>query len=391
MNAKILVGLVTFAAVVGAAPAAMSQVSPVTVENPWIVNDRVADTHNIATMGATYVNAYTPDGVVAPASDEEKAINIYNNQKRRLYHWADEPPGTGGDINDPTYNQNVFGWSLCGRHATQARTIANAAGLGQRQIGLPGHWVYEVQYDGTWHTFDTMCTHYTYSRGAPRHINSADEIKMDNTLITLAQAEGRACPGLLLCGDDPTGYAAGYNSWGDFGGGVPSTTWTGNMNLRRGEAFYRGWDAWENEHPTAYTDADSGAVPGPDPPYHHEAQHDWKDYVNWLYWEPYGLVDPYIHPSKATYRRWANGTDTITPDFQTAAYQSLLYSSTNIATYYTDGLTPDLHVNATGTLAEAVFRVQVPFYLVDGTISGTFTRATTSDINRIYTSPDGEI
>ena len=60
----------------------------VTIHNPWLVNDRVADTHNLATMGATYVNAYTPDGVVAPANDEAKAINIYNNQKRRLYHWG---------------------------------------------------------------------------------------------------------------------------------------------------------------------------------------------------------------------------------------------------------------------------------------------------------------
>jgi chitodextrinase len=58
-------------------------VVPVVVHNPWVVNDRVADTHNLATMGATYVNAYTPDGVVAPASDENKAINIYDNQKRR--------------------------------------------------------------------------------------------------------------------------------------------------------------------------------------------------------------------------------------------------------------------------------------------------------------------
>ena len=64
----------------------------VVINNPWIVNDRVADTHNITTMATTYINAYTPDGVIAPASNDAKAINLYNNQKRRLYHWADEPP-----------------------------------------------------------------------------------------------------------------------------------------------------------------------------------------------------------------------------------------------------------------------------------------------------------
>ena len=118
---------------------------PVIVHNPWLVNDRVADTHNLSTMAATYVNAYTPNGVVPPASNQDKAINIYNNQKRRLYHWADEPPSVGGnDINDPTYNQNVFGWGLCGRHASQACTIANAAGFGQRKIAVPGDWQYGV-------------------------------------------------------------------------------------------------------------------------------------------------------------------------------------------------------------------------------------------------------
>ncbi len=93
----------------------MPPILPVTVHNPWLTNDRVADTHNITTMAATYVNAYTPDGVVTSSNPETRAINIYNNQKRRLYHWADQPPNVGGFIiEDPTYTQNVFGWALCG-------------------------------------------------------------------------------------------------------------------------------------------------------------------------------------------------------------------------------------------------------------------------------------
>jgi hypothetical protein len=179
-------------------PVLLLGVSPtvaVTIHNPWIVNDRVADAHNINTMAATYVNSYTPDGVVTPPDDQAKAINIYDNQKRRLYHWADEPPGTGGNINDPTYNQNVFGWSLCGRHASQACTIVKAAGLTQRKISFPGHWTYEVQYDGTYHQFDTMCTHYVYNRATPRKVCSCAEISADHTLELNAVAEGRACPG----------------------------------------------------------------------------------------------------------------------------------------------------------------------------------------------------
>ncbi len=363
----------------------------VTINNPWIVNDRVADTHNITTMAATYVKSYTPSGVVSPSTDEDKAINIYNNQKRRLYHWADEPPGPG-DINDPTYNQNVFGWCLCGRHASQACTIVKNAGLGMRKIGLPGHWIYEVQYsDSTWHTYDTMCTQYDFTRGTPHHVSSCAEISADHTLITSAIAEGRACPGLLLCGDDPDGYCGMVDHWSDYGdpGVVPA--WNGNMNVRTGEVFYRGWDSWASEFPTPHTDADGYS--GPDSPYHHEANKDYKDYVNIFYWEPYQLTSAQSTavniPMIPTYRRWANGTDTITPDFRSAAYQALLYSSTNIATYYTDGVTPDLHANTTGTLAEAVFQVQVPFYLTDGAISGTFTRTNSGDITAICTSPDG--
>ena len=144
----------------------MPPIVPVVVHNPWLVNDRVADTHNLNTMAATYVNDYTTSPMTPPANNQAKAINIYNNQKRRLYHWADEPPSVGGnDINDPTYNQNVFGWGLCGRHASQACTIASVAGLGQRKIAVPGDWQYELNYDGGWHLFHTMMTFYVFTRG----------------------------------------------------------------------------------------------------------------------------------------------------------------------------------------------------------------------------------
>jgi hypothetical protein len=368
-------------------------ITPVVVHNPWIKNDRVADTHNITTMGATYVNDYTPNGVVAPVSDEAKAINIYNNQKRRLYHWADEPPGVGGDINDPTYNQNVFGWSLCGRHASQACTIAQAAGggLSQRRIGLPGHWIYEVQYgDGTFHAYDTMTTMYVYNKATPRKVASCAEMKADTTLLANAVADGRACPGFLLCGDSVSGYQSMINSWSSYGSGAVATTWNGNMDLRFGQSFLRTWEAWQNEHPTPVTDADSGNIPGPDAPYHHECQNDWKDTVNYNYWEPYGQVISYIHTSKATYRRWSNGTDTLTPDFRSAGYQSMLDgTSHDVATYYNDGVTPDLHGATVGVQGEAIFKIDVPFYITDASFSGDFVKTNAGDVCKVYVSTNG--
>jgi hypothetical protein len=368
----------------------MPPIVPVTVHNPWIVNDRVADTHNITTIGATYVNAYTPDGVVAPTSDEAKAINIYNNQKRRLYHWADEPPAVGGNaISDPTYNQNVFGWSLCGRHADQACTIANAAGLGQRKIGLPGHWIYEVRYaDSTYHTYDTMTTMYVYNKASPASVASCAQMKADSTLLNNAVADGRACPGFLLCGDSVSWYQDAVSSWSDGGSGVVTTHWTGNMDLRLGQSFKRTWEAWQNEHPTPRTNADS--MPGLDPPYHHECQNDWKDYVNYNYWEPYGVIISYIHTGKATYRRWSNGTDTLAPDFTSAGYQSMLESgSTNLATYNDDQLSPDLHTNTVGTQGEAIFKISVPYYITDANVSGDFVKTNATDVCKLYFSSNG--
>ncbi len=365
---------------------------PVTVHNPWLVNDRVADTHNINTMAATYVNAYTPDGVIAPASDEAKAINIYNNQKRRLYHWADEPPMVGGnDINDPTYDQNVFGWCLCGRHASQACTIVKAAGLATRKIALPGHWVYEVQYsDGTYHLYDTMTTMYLYNRANPRRVASCTEVQADNSLMLNAVAENRTCPGFLLCGDDPGWYADALNHWGDSGDGAATPLWTGNMDLRLGQSFERTWQAWQNEYPTPHSDADGGNIAGPDAPYHHECQQDWQDYVNWPYWEPYGVILPYVNTSKATYRRWSNGTDTLAPDFRSAGYQAMLEPATHdLATYNADALTPELHTAAVGVQGEAIFKITLPFYLTDASFSGDFVKTNASDVCKVYFSGDG--
>ncbi len=363
--------------------------APVTVHDPWLVNDRVADTHNLGTMAATYVNAYTPDGVVPPASDEDKAINIYDNQKRRLYHWADEPPGVGGDINDPTYNQNVFGWCLCGRHASQACTIAQAAGLGERKINLPGHWIYEVQYsDGSWHAYDTMTTMYVYDKGTPRNVASCAEMKSDPSILADAVVDGRTCPGFLLCGDTVDWYQSAVTSWSDSGSGAVTAAWTGDMDLRLGESFKRTSESWVDQHPTPHT-----GTP-PNPPYHHEARRDYRDYVNSPYWEPYELTSDestainigYI----PTFRRWANGTDTLAPDFRSGDYQALLDSASHdIATYYTDGLTPDLHPATVGTTGEAVFKISVPFYLTDASFSGEFVKTNASDVCNVQFSTNG--
>ncbi len=77
------------------------------------------------------------------------------------------------------------------------------------------------------------------------------------------------------------------------------------------------------------------------------------------------------------------------PDFHTQAYQAMLASSSNIATFADDGLSPDLHPASADTQAEAVFHVKIPFYLTDANISGDFTRTNPGDVAMIQVSPDG--
>jgi len=361
-------------------------IEPVVVSNPWIVNDRVADCRNRSTLGATFYKAYTPDGVIEPTTNQQRVINSYNNFKRRYYHWADQPP----NYSDVVSNLNVFGWALCGRHANASCEILQAIedhgafGIGTRMIALPGHWIYEANYDGAWHAFCTMTTMYVYEDAGCTTIASCEDIKNNHSLMLSPYC---TCPGYLLCGDTPEWYVGAIDSYSPSGAGGASTAHSMDMALRMGEAFTRTWQAWPGQHPPSVTDADS--VPGVDPPYHHECQHDWKDSVNWPYWEPYGLVDPAIAGTKATYRRWSNGTYVLEPDFRSAGYQACLDSSSNIATYNDDALTPDLHVAAVDAPAEVVFHLDSPFYLTDAWVDGSFVRADSGDVNRIYVSTNG--
>ena len=320
-------------------------VPAVTIQNPWIVNDRVADCRTETTMGNTFINSYQPGGVTFPSTNEEKAINCYDNIKRRFYHWGAFPP----DYRNTLKNINVFGWALCGSHATfNTKLLEYVTGINGRRVSIASgaHTCYEAEYDGAWHFFDTMCTFYVFTRGASPHVASGAECAADHTLITDAVAEARACPGFLLCGDDPVWYANGMDSLSVLGG-PDASNHSMDTDLRIGEAVTRTWETWDDQ-----------CCPG-GPHYHHESQYDWKDTVNYPYWEPYALYG--WEGKSVTYRRWANGTIELQPDFRSAGYEaSLEPESTSIATYNQDALTPDMHVAAVGTLAEAVFKISTP-------------------------------
>ena len=115
--------------------------------------------------------------------------------------------------------------------------------------------------------------------------------------------------------------------------------------------------------------------------------------MNFPYWEPYAYdstQNAAINiPYSVTYRRWANGTVVVEPDFRSAGYQADLLSSTNIATYNDDGLTPDLHAATAGTQTEAVFKISCPYYITDAYVEGLFFRNDAGDSNKVYVSNNG--
>ncbi len=63
--------------------------------------------------------------------------------------------------------------------------------------------------------------------------------------------------------------------------------------------------------------------------------------------------------------------------------------SHDIATFYDDAITPDLHPATVGTMAEAVFKVNVPFYITDASFSGDFVKAHTADVCNVFVSTNG--
>ena len=206
-----------------------------------------------------------------------------------------------------------------------------------------------------------------------------------------AVAEGRACPGFLLCGDTPAGEADASTTTATAAAASVTTRWTGNMDLRIGQIVQADLGVLAEPAPDALTDADSAA--GPDPPYHHEASNDWKDYVNFPYWEPYGLIMPDYGSNIAnepTYRRWANGTDTLAPDFRSAAYQAMLDqpATTSPPTTMTPSR-PTCTPATVGTHGEAVFKISVPYYITDASFSGDFVKTNAGDVCKVYVSTNG--
>ncbi len=156
--------------------------------------DRTVDRLDIAHMGRS-LRARGKTG-------EERAIAVWEYVRRTMFHYPMRNE-THADQFDAAKLINVYGYSFCTQQGVVAAALARAAGLKSRVIGIPGHGMYEVKYDGRVHAFCTEFAFYVRTRDADRHIAGMAEMKADPTLISKAREEGRTSKPFLPCAGGP--------------------------------------------------------------------------------------------------------------------------------------------------------------------------------------------
>ena len=87
-------------------------------------------------------------------------------------------------VKDPLKLINSYGHMLCGTVATVHVNLCEAAGMPARVVGVTGHTVNEVFFDGAWHLFDCDMRGYYRKRDGAHAIASLRECLQDATLIS---------------------------------------------------------------------------------------------------------------------------------------------------------------------------------------------------------------
>jgi hypothetical protein len=262
------------------------------VKSPWVTTDRTVDCSSYETI--------LEDVLEEGMSDEEKAIALYNFYRQMVYHYKKLP-----ESRDPIKCINVMGNTLCGSQATCMKGLLTKAGFKARVVSHPGHTFYEVFYDGKWHGFDTMTNFYVFTRGEDRNVASFEELHKDPSLIKTAKKEGRACPGMTPCGDNPMRFAR-KTKITDYG--VRDYNYSPkDYSLRKGEQIVRTWRPLGFPLPGSYRPSRN---PGP---MHTCGNKDRKNPPElFKYWEPYGI--PKYGGVSISYRHYTNGYMEYSPD-----------------------------------------------------------------------------
>jgi hypothetical protein len=333
------------------------------VAEPKVTSDRTVDTSSIeAIVQALLQDRKTP---------QEKALALFEFQRRMVYHVNAD---MYGDHRDFMKSYNVYGCNLCGSQATTAVELARKMGCFEdaRPVSVPGHTIYELKYDGKWHTFDTMMNFYVFTDQGKTNIANLDELKANPGLATRAVAEGRACPGYLHCGDAISTFTGGRQSVLDYKH-APSTNQM-KYTLLRGESWTR--------HFTPQFDAPAWCRPiGGTGPYHGCGGRDDQDSVGFPYWEPY-LIRQFGRVSRS-YRYYGTGYWEYAPDLSSTAGIADAQSS---GLHVAEGV---LRAAAAGQTAEFIYTLaHCPWLLVNGRVTAKVVKGAPDDVVRISAGPD---
>jgi hypothetical protein len=293
---RLSVGVAACLVVSGLAVSAHAQ-----VQSPWVSTDRTVDCSSYQTI--------VRDVLKPGMTDEQKAIALYDFFRQRVYHYLNMP-----ESRQPLKCINILGNTLCGSQATCMKGLLEAAGIKARVVSHPGHTFYEAFYGGQWHNFDTMTNFYVFTRGDKPHVASCEELNKDPSLIKDAVKEGRACPGMVPCGDDAMAFAEKIE---ETGYEPDRSAWSvKDYALRPGEEIVRSWWPHGKPMPESMNAGDPGPLHGCGG----------RDRGNppelFRFWEPYAILG--FGSPAISFRHYCNGWMTYSPDLSAGALKDSL-------------------------------------------------------------------
>ena len=352
------------------------------MRHPKVTTDRTVDPSTLDSIVA---------GVVRPdMTDEQKVLALYRWWRGTVYHYGYPymRPSKEENWQDPIKVINVHGYSLCGGQARvfgrllsrifgheNVRLIGygevepGAWGLAhdpgafidsallRRPARRMGHTSFEVRYGGRWRLIDPHVHFYAYSRDGSG-LAGAEEIIAEQTLVTRPD---RRIPGLMPCGDlSRVFYASTFTDWGILTRDAAPDDHTMEVALPRGSTYTRYWDRRG--------------------PFRWFAEMDRR-------WDPeYVAPGPrHICEGGDCWRHYGNGELIYRPTLTDETYRDAVTRESGISSPTRLGLSP----SRAGRTGHVVFAVSLPYMIVQSRLKLNATRATGSDLLRVWVKREG--
>lgn len=332
----------------------------------WVTTNRTVDCSSLDTI--------LRDVIKPGMTDEQKVVALFNFYRSVVFHHRNTR-----DSADPIKLFNILGYTLCGTQGATNCALLRKAGFEARVVCWPNgaHTFYEVKYGGRMHVLDTMTNFYVYTRGKDKHIADMAELKADPSLALKAKAEGRACPGFLMCGDSAKAFTRGARTLNRHA--VSSSYSPKELSLYKGMEFTRFWDCRDRPCPKAYNPKYVG-------PLHACGSKDERSAENFHNWAPY-LVRNLSNKTKS-YRHWGSGRVVYSPALRAGDWSDSTLAADNLASGKNDE-EPALHPAKAGTEAVWEFEIRIPYYITEGVLYLTAQRKNTNDVLRAEVSTNG--